>query len=159
MSRTARNLWLTLHIVCSVGWLGAVLASLALGIAAVVASVDTARSAYVSLELIGWWILVPLSLASLASGALQSFVSSWGLVRHYWVLAKLGINVFCVPVLLLYMQSLGQLADRAKDSRQTLAGDWSPVVHAGTALALLAAATVLSVLKPPGRTPLGSPGA
>jgi hypothetical protein len=159
MNRTARNLWLTLHIVCSVGWLGAVLTSLALGIAAVVASVATARSAYVALELIGWWILVPLSVASLASGVVQSFVSSWGLVRHYWVLAKLGINLFCVPVLLLYMQSLGQLADRAKGSRQAFAADWSPVVHAGIALALLAAATVLSVLKPPGRTPWDSPGA
>jgi hypothetical protein len=56
----------------------------------------------------GWFVLVPLSFASLLTGLIQSLGTRWGLFRH-WVLAKLLINVFATVVVLLYMQTLGSL--------------------------------------------------
>ena len=42
---------------------------------------------------------VPLSLLSLITGAALSLGTKWGLLRHYWVLAKLLMNVVAIPML------------------------------------------------------------
>ena len=121
---------------------------------------QTVRGAYLTMEVTGWFVLVPLSLASLLTGLVQSFGTEWGLFRHYWVLFKLLINVFATIVLLLYMQTLGYLADVAAEttlSSADLSGlrSSSPVIHAGADLLLLLVATTLSVYKPRGRTRYG----
>jgi hypothetical protein len=155
MNATSRKLWLTTHVMSSVGWLGAVGASLALGVVGVAANSGlTSRSSYIALEVIGWWVLMPLSVASLVTGTIQSLISNWGLLRHYWIIAKLLINVVSIVILLLYMQTLGRLADEARSLTET-PDDPSPIVHAGAALALLLAATLLSILKPRGLTKRG----
>jgi len=83
-----------------------------------------------------------------------------GLFRHYWVLAKLLINVFATIVLLLYMQSLSYLAGVAAETTSS-SGDLgvlrtpSVVLHAGAALLLLLVATTLAVYKPRGMTSYG----
>ena len=148
-----RKLALTAHVGASLGWLGAVVSSLALSVAGLVSQdPQTVRGAYLSLELLGWYVLVPLSVASLLTGLVSSLTTPWGLLRHYWVVAKLVINVVATAVLLLYMQSLDHLARRAG---QAPAGadpealrSSSPVLHAGVALLLLLLATVLGVHKP-----------
>jgi hypothetical protein len=90
-----------------VGWLGAVAGFLALAVAGLTSQdAQTVRAAYVTMELTGWFVLVPLALASLLTGLVQSLGTTWGLFRHYWVLAKLLINVFATIVLLLYTQTL-----------------------------------------------------
>jgi len=63
---------------------GGVLASVVLAVVGVSSS-DAAliRGSYLSLESIGWYVLVPLSVASLATGLIQSLGTSWGLARHY----------------------------------------------------------------------------
>src|SRR5829696_9370988 len=105
-----RKLALTAHVVSSVGWLGAVTAFLALSIAGLTSKdPQTVRGAYLVMELTGWVVLIPLSLASLATGLVCSLGSSWGLFRHYCVLFKLVINLVATIVLLLYMQTLDAL--------------------------------------------------
>ncbi len=64
------------------------------------------RAAYLVMELIGWFVLVPLSLASLLTGLVQALGTKWGLFRHYWVLFKLLITVLATIVLLMYMRHL-----------------------------------------------------
>ncbi len=157
MAPRLRKLALTAHVAFSVGWLGAVAASLALAVAGLTSrDAQTVRAAYLTMELTGWYVLVPLSLASLLSGLVQALGTTWGLFRHYWVLVKLVLNVFATVVLLLYMQSLGYLADvAAKTSELDELRDPSPVLHAGTAVLLLLGATTLSVLKPRGLTRYG----
>ena len=107
----------------------------------------------------GWFVLVPLSFASLLTGLIQSLGTRWGLFRHYWVVVKLGMNVFATIILLLYMQTLSFLADLAAQTESTgnLAGlrSPSPVVHAAGALVLLLVAVTLSVYKPRGMTRYG----
>ena len=158
MRPSVRRLSLVVHVGVSVGWLGAVAASLALGVVALAAS-DAAvtRAVYLVLEPMGWYALVPLSGATLASGLVQSLGTTWGLVRHYWVLVKFAMTAFGAGVLLLYMQTLQYVAEQARLSADQGGVDglrtFSPVLHATGASILLVVALVLSVYKPQGRTP------
>ena len=138
-----RRALLTAHVVASVGWLGAIAASLVLAIGGATGDGD---AAYPALELVGRYALVPLGGASLLTGLLQGLTSKWGVLQHYWVVTKLLINVVAVVVLLMYLQTLESLA-ATPDVRSA-----SPVVHAVGALVLLLAAVVLSIFKPSGRT-------
>jgi hypothetical protein len=157
LSGRTRNVALTAHVALSVGWLGAVGAFAALSVVGLTSSdAETVRAVYLVMEPVGWYLLVPLALASLATGLVQSLGSAWGLFRHYWVVFKLVINVFATLVLLLYMQTLERFADLA-GSRADLDAlrDPSPLLHAVLALALLLVATTLAVFKPRGLTPYG----
>ena len=158
LSGSARKAMLTTHVITSVGWLGAVACFGALSIVGLASSdADTVRGAYVVMELGGWWVLVPLSAASLVSGVVQGLGTPWGVLRHYWVVFKLGINLVASVVLVMYMQTLAALADDAtRPGTDPLdAASPSPVVHAGGALVLLVCATILSVYKPRGLTRRG----
>jgi hypothetical protein len=158
MTPGVRKLALTAHVACSVGWLGAVTVFVVLAVVGLTSEdAQTVRSAYLVMEPAGWFVLVPLALASLLTGLVQAVGTSWGLFRHYWVLFKLVINVFATIVLLMYMQTLGSLADVAANSRADLdvVRSPSPLLHAGAALVLLLTATVLAVYKPRGLTPYG----
>lgn len=150
-----RKLALVAHVGASVGWVGAISASLVLAVLGVSArDPAVARAVYLVLEPLGWAALVPFSLASLATGVTQSLISTWGLVCHYWVLIKLVLNLFSTGVLLLYMQTLGALADAARAGASVMRSP-SPVLHAAAAIVLLVLALALSVYKPRGRTPWG----
>ncbi len=157
MAPPVRKLALTAHVVSSVGWLGAVVVFLGLSIVGMTsANPETVRAAYLAMESIGLFVLVPFSIASLATGLVQSLGTKWGLVRHYWVLAKLLINVAASLVLLLYTQTLASLADLASaDAELGMLRSPSPVLHAVAALVLLLAAAGLSVYKPRGMTRYG----
>lgn len=157
MSADVRKLALTAHIATSVGWLGAVGAFLSIAIVAL-SSDDpaTVRGAYLVLEPAAWFVLLPLALASLATGLVQSLVSPWGLVRHYWVLFKLFINVFATVLLVLYLGTLDELAAlAAREAHIARVDAVSVALHSAAALALLIVATVLAVYKPRGVTPFG----
>ena len=161
MTPRLRKAVLTVHVTASVGWLGAVAGFMALSIVGLTSQdAQDVRAAYLAMESTGWFVLVPLSLASLLTGVVQSLGSKWGLFRHYWILAKLLINVVASIVLLLYMQTLSFLADEAAETSSPGADlgalrDPSPVLHAGAALLLLLVATTLAVYKPQGMTPYG----
>jgi len=156
-----RRLVLTTHVISSVGWLGGVAVFLALGIIGLTSQdAPVVRGVYLVMEPAGWFVLVPLAFGSLLTGLVQSLGTPWGLFRHYWVMFKLLINVAASVVLLLYMQTLGYLADIARDAAVS-SGDLSgvrspsPVVHAGAAMLLLVVAATLSVYKPRGMTRYG----
>jgi hypothetical protein len=156
-----RKLSLTAHVTSSVGWLGAVVAFLALSVAGLTSQdPQTVQGAYLVMELTGRVVLVPLSLASLLTGLVCSLGSNWGLFRHYWVLFKLLINLVATIVLLLYMQTLGTLGDVAAATAVSSGGlrglrDPSPTLHATAALLLLLVATTLAIYKPRGITRYG----
>ena len=160
MSPAVRKAALTAHVTASVGWLGSVLAFLALAVTGIAVRDDQqVRAAYLAMEVLGWAVLVPLAAATLITGLVQSLGSPWGLIRHYWVLIKLMLTVAATVVLLLYTGTLTALADAAAvpgalgaASRLPSA---SPVVHSAAALLVLFAAAVLSVYKPRGLTPYG----
>src|SRR5204863_5234971 len=99
-----RKLVLTAHLTFSVGWIGAVIAYLALGVSAVTSQdAQTVRAAWIAMELTGWVVIVPLALAALLTGLVMSLGTPWGLFRHYWVLISLALTIFATVVLLLHM--------------------------------------------------------
>lgn len=155
-----RRFVLTAHIASSVGWLGAVAAFLALAVVGLTGDdVELLRGAYLAMEPITRFALVPLALASLGTGIVQSLGTHWGLFRHYWVLVKFVLAIVAALVLLRYTQTIGHLAATAADGT-TPAGELralaaSPVVHAAGGLAVLLTTTVLSVYKPRGMTRYG----
>ena len=154
-----RKLALTAHVTASVGWLGAVAGVLALAVAGLTSDdPQTVRAVYIAMEATGWFVLVPLAIASLVTGVVQALGTKWGLFRHYWVVFKLLINVFATIILLMYMQTLGSMADIARATGGDHLGGLrspSPLLHAAVALLLLLAATTLAVYKPPGMTKYG----
>ena len=160
MTPGIRKFALTAHVMSSVGWLGAVAAFLALALTGLT-SADAARvrSAYVAMELTGWAIIVPLSLASPLTGLIQSLGTTWGLFRHYWVLIKFVITVPATALLLLHMQPVGHLA-RVVADRTLAQGELAGlriqlVADAAAAILVLLVATTLSIYKPRGLTPYG----
>jgi hypothetical protein len=160
MAPGVRRLALTVHVASSVGWFGAVVVFLVL--AAVGATSEDPRmvaAVLVAMEPITWWALVPFAFASLLSGIVSSLGTAWGLFGHYWVLFKLVLNLIATVVLVLYTRTIGLIAGAAADPTasgadlRALAA--SPLLHAGAALLVLLAATVLAVYKPRGRTRYG----
>jgi hypothetical protein len=157
MAPGLRKFVLTAHVTSSVGWLGAVVAYLALAVAALsLQDAQTVRAAWIAMELTGWFVIVPLALASLLIGLVQSLSTPWGLFRHYWVLVKLLLTVFATIILLLHMPTVSYFAAVAAETDSAnLAGLRGELLHAGGSLLVLLVTTTLSVYKPRGMTPFG----
>lgn len=160
MTPWLRKFALTAHVTASVGWIGAVACFLALAVRGLKSEDgQLVRSAYLAMELTGWLVIAPLSVASLVTGLVQSLGTAWGLFRHYWVLMKLVINVLASVLLLVHMQPTSRLA--AVAAKETLADTalrglrTQLVGDASAALLALLVATTLSVYKPRGMTPYG----
>lgn len=160
MTPGLRKLALTAHVASSVGWLGAVAAFLALAVAGLTSrDAQTVRAAYLAMDLTGWLVIVPASVASLITGLVQSLGTPWGLFRHYWVVVKLLITILATIILLAHMQPISYLAEVAAET--TLSGSdlrglrLQLVADAGAATLALLVTTTLSVYKPRGLTPYG----
>jgi hypothetical protein len=157
MTPGLRKFALTAHLTFSVGWIGAVVAYLALGIAAMTSQeVQTMRAAWIAMELTGWYVIVPLALASLLTGLVMSLGTRWGLFRHYWVLFSLLLTIFAVIVLLLHMPTVTFLADVAAQADEaTLGRVGGDLFHPSFGLLVLLVIQVLNIYKPRGLTPYG----
>jgi hypothetical protein len=160
MAPGPRKLALTIHVASSVGWLGAVASFLLLAVTGLTSTnPQQVRTAYLAMDLIGWSIIFPLSLASLISGIIQALGTVWGLFRHYWVLIKLIITTLATALLLLHLQPVTHMAGIASVS------DLSPtdmtgmrtqlIADAAAAVLALLVTTVLSLYRPRGITKYG----
>lgn len=160
MTPRLRKLVLTVHVTSSVGWLGALAGFLALSVASLISQdAQVVRAASLAMGLTTWFVILPLSLASLISGLVQALGTPRGLFRHYWVLAKLLLTVLATIVLLLKLEPISYLAGAAADTTLSGAGltglRISLTAHAGGGLLVLLAATTLGVYKPRGMTRYG----
>ncbi len=160
MTPRLRKFALTAHVASSVGWFGAVAGFLVLAVAGLTSRNDQkVRAAYLAMELVAWFVIVPLSLASPLTGLVQSLGTAWGLFRHYWVLTKLLMTIPASIVLLLHMQPIVRVAGVAAETTLSTADlrglRVQLVANAGAALLALLAATTLSVYKPGGKTRYG----
>ncbi|MEV4334104.1 hypothetical protein AB0K02_26840 [Streptomyces sp. NPDC049597] len=155
MSPPLRKVVLTLHVTTSLGWLGAVAAYVALDVAALTGQdVQTVRSAYLAMEMIAWYVVVPLALASALIGLINALGTSWGLLRHYWVVVKFLLALLAAAVLLVETRTISSMADAAAvgaDPRD-LPGT---LPHSVGGLVVLVVITILSVFKPRGLTRYG----
>jgi hypothetical protein len=157
MTPRLRKLMLTAHVVSSIGWFGAAAAYAGLVIAALRGGdAQTVRAAYLALAPITWFAIVPLALASLLTGLIQSLGTSWGLVRHYWVIYKLVLTIFATIILLVNTRTVSALAHAAATTNGAdLGGLKGQLLHAGLGILVLLLTTVLGVYKPRGMTRYG----
>ena len=171
MSPGVRKLALTVHLTSSVGWIGVVIAYLALGALAVTSQeTDNVRAAWIAMEFTGWYAIVSLAAASLVTGLVMSLATPWGLFRHYWVLISLALTLLCTVVLVLHMPSVSATADALRAAGGAAdgaglggqsgrgahgGGAGGDLFHPGVGLIVLLAITVLNVYKPRGLTPYG----
>jgi len=162
MTPRLSKLVLTMHITTSVGRIGAVAAFLVLSIAGETShDAEVVRGTYLSMNLIGLYVIVPLSFVALLTGLVQSLATHWGLFRHYWVLMKFLLTIGATALLLIHQFSA--VARVARHTSDAAPGVLPEVGQLGTQLvgdasfgllALIAIATV-SVYKAWGRTRYG----
>lgn len=161
MSPGVRKLALTAHVTFSVAWLGAVAGFLALAVAGLTsANEQMVRSAYISMDLVGWLVIVPLCFASLLTGLIQALGTPWGLFRHYWVLMKLSVTSVLTILLMVHMQPTRRLAAVAAEGAVT-GGDLHQMqmqlaIDAASAMIGLLVVVTLAIYKPRGVTPYGA---
>lgn len=154
--RTRKALLVT-HIVASGGWLGLDVAMGAL-VATIMTSDDrnTQAVAAQALQFVTVWPMFALAMLSLVTGVLLGLGSRYGLLRYWWVVVKLVLNIVLATLILLALrggvQELAEqgrrLADGALGSITTGDMVFPPVVSTSALLV----AMVLSVFKPWGRT-------
>jgi hypothetical protein len=160
MAHRLRELMLTAHVTSSVGFLGAVAAFLALAVAgAARQDAQVVSACSLAMELITSFVIVPLCIASLLTGLVQSLMTPWGLFRHYWIVVKLPLTVLSTVVLFVHMKPISYLAHVATGAEWSdadLAGlRFQLVIASGAAFFVLLTATALSIYMPRGMTPYG----
>ncbi len=151
-----RKAVLVVHIASAGAWLGidvvmAVLIFTALG------SDDghTRALCLQALKLFAIWPLFTTGMVCLASGVVLGLGSKYGLVRYWWVAAKLALNILLNGLVLISLRP--EVTRAAEEGRQLAAGApvtvvvgdliYPPIVSP----ALLLLAVTLSVFKPWGR--------
>jgi len=157
MTPRVRKLTITAHVTFSVGWLGATAAFLVLSIAGITShDPQVVRGAYLSMDLISRFVVIPMSFAALATGLLQALGTPWGLFRYYWIITKFGLAIFATIALLVHQ--FAAVAEAAKRVSGTaaealfnpeLAPLKTELVRApSVAILLLLVVTTLGVYKP-----------
>ena len=161
MSPPLRKLMLALHLTVSVGWIGAVMAYMALVLVGMNSRDDQLVSAvWISLKIAGWAVIVPCALASLVTGLVMALGTKWGLFRHYWVIFSLVLTIIAVTILIEHMDPQTLLVGTAFVMRSHDPGALrrafdSELLHSGLGLLVLIVVQVLNIYKPKGITPYG----
>jgi hypothetical protein len=159
MKPTGRRVWLVLHVSLSVGWLGGSYAMLVMGAVALSSTGKPLRPAtYDLLHISDTAIMIPGSLGALVTGLVLALYTKWRVLHHWWVVTKLVLTIFAMAFGYAYTAQgvkaalAATLADPGAD-----VGSLEPGLLAGSVvmLVVLFLATVLSVVKPWGRTRWG----
>ena len=159
MSSGLRKFALATHLSVSVGWVGAVVAYLALDVTVATGhDPQLVRAAWIAMGLVASWAILPLAIASLLTGLVMSLGTKWGLFRHWWVLISFLLTVVATVVLLSEMRvitaSAGVASDPSTSIDQLLALP-TTLPHSLGGLLVLLVVQVLNVYKPQGVTPYG----
>jgi uncharacterized membrane protein len=152
----ARKPLLVAHVIVSAAWLGAVISNLFMGISAAVTSRDALADAYYAvMDRLVNSLMPAASIATLATGLLLAFTTKWGLLRHYWVIAKLVLGVATVVVGVAAIDGAIQdtIAARAAARSASASDLLLPAIIATPTM--LATAATLAIVKPWGRTSRG----
>lgn len=156
LSRPLRRTLLLAHLACAGTWLGmdVVLGLLVLDTAGSAADPGSAVSMAAAASF-GTWPLALIAVLTLLTGTALGLATPYGLVRHWWVVAKLAITVVLV---VLVVALLVPLLDAAGDAARSAVADGRPVpvgvlvYPPVVSSAALLGAMALAVFKPWGRT-------
>jgi len=157
VTASQRKTLLLLHIAAGGVWLGldvvvAVLVFTARG----TSDPGTSAFCFRALELVAIWPMAVSALVSLVTGVLLGLGTKYGLLRYWWVLVKLVMNIVLFTlVVVLLRPGLHEAADYGRRVADGLPASFDsaslmfPPIVSTSALVF---AMVLSVFKPWGRT-------
>lgn len=160
--KRGRQVILLLHLLINASWLGALVVIVLLGTLKHASSAPSLDRAALEVH---EWLVIPCSLMVFGTSLAFALGTPWGLLRHFWLLTKWGIllvvapmDVFLTTPAIARMVATSDLdgssafamASYQEASRAALS--WSAVE-----LGLVAAAFLISVLKPWGKTALPEP--
>jgi uncharacterized membrane protein len=92
--KRARQWLLFLHVVSSVGWMGAGAANVVLAVTALTSdSAEIRRVCYQLINRLDFALVIPLAFSSLGTGLVVSLATKWGLLRYRWVVTKLVLTL------------------------------------------------------------------
>jgi hypothetical protein len=149
LSPTGRKALLTVHVITSVGLLGADAAVLALVFAGWRGSEPL--TVYPAAHQLGQALILPLVLLALTTGVTLGLLTPWGLLRHWWILIKLVLTVGgTVLALFVLVPTLDAAATQAL-ARRPLADSFGLVKDSGSACGVLIVTILLAYFKPFGR--------
>jgi hypothetical protein len=147
---------LVVHIASAGAWLGIDVVMAVLVFTALVTDDDRTKAlAFRALELVAVGPLLATGLVCLLTGILLGLSSRYGLVRYWWVAAKLALNLLLTSLVLIALAP--EVTDAAERARRFDAGVPAPLgigdlifppIVSPTALLV---AFVLAVFKPWGR--------
>lgn len=153
--RTRRAV-LVVHVVSAGAWIGVDVVVAVLVMTGWFADDPATRG--LAYQALGTFVVLPMlasGLVCLVSGLLLGLATKWGLVRYWWVLVKLVLNVVLCTLIVVALQP--GMDDVVAGGREIAAGG-SPSTDLSTlffppavSLTLLSLAVVLSVYKPWGR--------
>lgn len=151
LRRAGRRATLTLHILASVGWFGmAALVAFCTVFAGATSDPALAASLYRAVQAAPW-LTVPAGLVAIATGVLLGLGTSYGLIRYWWVVAKMAIAVAVVVADAVVIPTAAGHAVTTGHATGLLLGP--AIGH----VIVLATASTLAVFKPRARTPWGTP--
>jgi hypothetical protein len=160
--RTRKTLLVT-HLVSAGAWIGIdVLVAVLVGIGWWSDDPQRRATAY---QALGWFVVWPMltaALICLASGVALALRSRWGLVRYWWVLVKLVLNIVLSTLIVVALRP--GMPDVVRHGQDLAAGVRSDVdvsflfFPPAVSLTALTAATVIAVFKPWGRVRGRRPG-
>jgi hypothetical protein len=158
LTRRARKWVLVTHIVAAGLWLGVDIAfGILVSTAVLTDDPRVAGTALQVLEMFAIWPMLVASILCLACGVVLGLGSKYGLLRYWWVAAKLAINVLMATLIAFVLRpgiyEAGRVGRRIVGAATTAGVPTDllfPVVVAPT---LLLIAYLLAVFKPRTRIP------
>jgi hypothetical protein len=144
------------HVVFALGWLGVDVVLLVLAVTGLTSDdARTVATAYHAMSLFTLQLLIPAGLLTLATGILLGLGSKFGLIRYWWVVGKLAINiVLTLAVLFALRPSINEAEEAGREltPRAELGGLPADLVFPpAVSIVALGFATYLSIFKPWGR--------
>ena len=137
------------HILTSAAWFGVAVMVAFCGLAATVTDdAGLSHALYRTMETAPW-LSIPVGLTAIVSGVVLSLGTRFGLVRHWWVVAKIVIAAVVVVTDALLVGRVARHAALVGHASAPLRG--STIAH----VVVLGVAIWLSVFKPRGLTPYG----
>lgn len=156
LSRRWRLSLVVVHIMSAAAWIGVdVIMAVLVAVGQLSDHVETQSLAYRALATFVVWPMLVSSLVCLASGIALGLGTKWGLVRYWWVAAKLVLNLaLCTLIWFALRPGMPAIGAYGED---LLLGAADPIAIASlgmpptVSLTALTLAVLLSVFKPWGR--------
>jgi uncharacterized membrane protein len=155
LSPRARKCVLAVHVIASLALIGS--SASTVGLALIAAGTEPASDAhalYTAARTLVYALAIPFMVVALVTGIVLGLGTRWGVLRHSWVVAKLGLLVAVILNGALVIHPLiGELIDAtsARPAADAGTAEWAMPAAAALNIVFVTASATLAIFKPGGR--------